>query len=196
MAGSVDVVRLVLGGVFLVAGAAKLLYGQRLVETLTLGGLVPLRLVRPVGWLLPPAELGVGLALVLNPAPPLAGILAAALLLAFSASAWSIVRSGGMLPCACFGGGKATLDRGTIVRNAVLLGYAVWVATSSRSSLGAPRDALRPYSGRALPLAIDGLALLLIPFVAGKAASLWSRARELADEQVVQQLRAHPRGAA
>jgi uncharacterized membrane protein YphA (DoxX/SURF4 family) len=186
----------VLGGVFLVAGAAKLVYGRRLVETLTLGGFVPLRLVRPVGRLLPPAELGVGLLLVLNPAPPLAGILAAALLVAFSASAWSIVRSGGVLPCACFGGGKASLDRGTIVRNAVLLGYALWAASSSRASLGATLDALRPYSGRALPLAIDGLALLLIPFLAGKAASLWSRARELADEQVVQRLRGLPRGAA
>jgi hypothetical protein len=196
VADSVDVVRLVLGGVFLVAGAAKLLYARRLVETLTLGGFVPFSLVRPVGRLLPPAELGVGLLLVLNPAPPLAGILAAALLLAFSASAWSVVRSGGVLPCACFGGGKASLDRGTIVRNAVLLGYAVWVATSSRSSLGATLDALRPHSGRALPLAIDGLALLLIPFVAGKAASLWSRAQELADEQVVQQVRGLSRGAA
>ena len=196
MAGSVDVVRLVLGSVFLVAGAAKLVYGRRLVETLTLGGFVPLRLVRPASRLLPPVELGVGLVLVLNPAPPLAGILAVALLLVFSASAWSVVRSGGVLPCACFGGGKATLDRGTIVRNAVLAGYAVWVAAASRSSLGGTLDALRPRSGRALPLAIDGLALLLIPFVAGRATSLWSRARELADEEIVERVRALPRGAA
>jgi uncharacterized membrane protein YphA (DoxX/SURF4 family) len=196
VSGSVDVTRLVLGGIFLVAGAAKLVYGRRLVETLTLGGFVPLRLVRAARWLLPPAEFGVGIVLVLNPVPPLAGVLAAALLLAFSASAWSVVRSGGVLPCACFGGGKSSLDRGTIVRNAILVGYAVWAATSSRASLDATLDALRPHSGRALPLAIDGLALLLIPFVAGKAASLWSRAHELADEQIVERVRALPRGAA
>jgi uncharacterized membrane protein YphA (DoxX/SURF4 family) len=120
--GSADVARLVLVVVFAAAGAAKLVYGSRFVEALTLGGLVPPRLVSPVRWLVPPAEIVAAALLLLNPLPPLAGLVAGALLVIFSASAWSVVRVGGTLPCACFGGvgGGATLDRGTIARNALL----------------------------------------------------------------------------
>lgn len=115
--------RIVLAVAFLVAAAAKLsnrsrvtaqmedMFGARLAPIATIG--VPL------------IEIGLAVGLLVAPARALPAVLAAAVLLVFTAVlVWAQARR---VPCPCFGGGASDRPVGppAIVRNGVLLGLAV-----------------------------------------------------------------------
>ena len=102
------VARLVLGGVWLVAGAAKIGDPEASVRAVRAYQLVPDSLERAVGYSLPLLEICLGVLLVIGLAQRLVAIATAVLLAVFIvgiASAWA---RGLQIECGCFGGGGAS----------------------------------------------------------------------------------------
>jgi hypothetical protein len=112
---------LVVGGVFVVAGASKLAAGP--VWTASA------RDLRAPDWsvpLVPWVELVVGSALAVQLAPPYPAVAAIVLLVGFSGLIVARLRAGERPPCACFGQWSATpIGAHHLVRNGVLAGLAV-----------------------------------------------------------------------
>jgi uncharacterized membrane protein len=99
--------------------------------------LLPESAVLPVSYLLPLAELAVGLGLVYAPTRPSAAIGALLLLAMFTvAIAINLARGRREIDCGCFSAVlKQRLSGGLIVRNVVLMGVAAWLAWSGPRSL-------------------------------------------------------------
>lgn len=115
---------LALALVFVLAAAAK----ARSPRT-TASELAELRLRFPdaLARVLPAVELGVAATLVL--APSWGGVIAFALLAAFTAVLVGVVRSGRTVSCRCFGGlSTKPISRWTLGRNGVLLAMAAAAA--------------------------------------------------------------------
>lgn len=118
--------RLVVGGVWIVAGALKLPDPAQSVTAVRAYDLLPEALVKPVGYLLPGLEIVIGLCLVLGLLTRWAAVASAILFVLFIvgiASAWA---RGISIDCGCFGGGGFDPDAqskypGEIARDAVLL---------------------------------------------------------------------------
>ena len=150
MATAVLALRLVLAGVFLVAGIGKLrdLPGSR--RAVADFG-VPERAARVVGLLLPLAEIAIAISLVPAPSARWGALAAAILLAAFIAGIARALSRGEQPDCHCFGQiHSAPAGRSTLARNAVLLAFAVvivvygsgpalddWVSARSAAELAA-----------------------------------------------------------
>ena len=124
------VLRLLLAGVFAVAGVAKLLDAEGSRRALRDFG-VSQRLSRPLGLLLPLAELAIAAALVVPDSARWAAIAAAALLAVFVVAIANALRQGRAPDCHCFGQVHSEpAGRGTLARNAILIGVAGAVAAA------------------------------------------------------------------
>jgi uncharacterized membrane protein YphA (DoxX/SURF4 family) len=129
--------RLVVGGVWLVAGLLKLPDPAGNVRAVRAYQLLPESLVPLVGYALPVAEILVGVCLLLGLVTRVMAVLSALLLVAFVigiASAWA---RGLQIECGCFGGGGGPAENATaaypwdIARDLgllVLCGRLVWRA--------------------------------------------------------------------
>src|SRR5258707_8970974 len=119
-------IAMLLGGVFLIAGAAKLIRIERFRTSLE--GYRTARPRRLVAWLVPMAEVAVGAALVAG--LPAAGWAALALLAAFSL-ALGVEMAAGATPssCGCLVPGAELSPRLSLIRNLALAAAAVAVAT-------------------------------------------------------------------
>jgi uncharacterized membrane protein YphA (DoxX/SURF4 family) len=133
------VARLVVGGVFLVAGGLKVGDLDGSVRAVHAYQLTPYPVSEVLGAVLPFLEVGLGLLLVAGLATRVAGAVAAALLAAFTAGIASAWARGLSIDCGCFGGG-GELAAGQspqygveLARDAALLGAAallvVWPVT-------------------------------------------------------------------
>jgi hypothetical protein len=118
---------LLLGAVFLLSGALKLLSWARFRDTLAAMEVSPPRLARALGWVLPPLEAGLGAAVVARWRLELTGPALLVLLAGFTL-ALSVyrLRGGKELVCGCFADfeGKTAVAP-LIVRNVLLLVIAV-----------------------------------------------------------------------
>ena len=116
---------MVLALVLVVAAGAKLRRPSQTADELaTLG----LRQAGVLAWLVPAVELATAAALVV--APAWGGVLAFALLAAFTAVLVPVVRSGRLVTCSCFGGiSSRPVSPWTLVRNGGLLALAAVAAT-------------------------------------------------------------------
>jgi uncharacterized membrane protein YphA (DoxX/SURF4 family) len=137
--------RLLVGGVFLVAGALKLPDPAAAVRAVRAYRLLPESLVAPVAFGLPMVEIAVGLALLAGVFVRTAAIAAAALLAVFVAAVGSAWARGLQIDCGCFGGGGQVAAGQTaypaeILRDVGLLVVALAVARWpwSRLALGGP----------------------------------------------------------
>lgn len=136
--------RLVLGGVLVVAGALKLPDPDASVRAVRAYRLLPESVVPAVGFGLPVLEVALGLLLLVGLATRVAAALSAVLMLAFVvgiASAWA---RGLTIDCGCFGGGgevgaDQTRYPQELARDAALTAAAVFLAVrpTSRFSLDA-----------------------------------------------------------
>ncbi len=132
------VVRVVLGGVLLVAGGLKVIDPQSSVQAVQAYELLPEELARIVGWGLPFVEIAVGLLLILGLFTRAAAITAGILMVAFIAAvAWAAAR-GLSIDCGCFGGGGQVAPGQTaygaeILRDVGLLLAAGWLAWQPHS---------------------------------------------------------------
>lgn len=102
--------RLVVGGVWIWAGALKLLDPAASIESVRAYEILPAGLVDPVGYLLPALEVVVGVTLVVGLLTRGAALLSALLLLAFIIGISSAWVRGLEIDCGCFGDGGANPD--------------------------------------------------------------------------------------
>ena len=129
---------LLAGTVFLLSGALKLVYWTRFRDTLSAMGLLPSRLARGVGWVLPPLEVGLGAAVVAQWQLALTGPALLGLLVGFTlALAIYRLRGGKELVCGCF----ADFEHKTetvplILRNGLLLVLAAPLLIGPRDAAG------------------------------------------------------------
>lgn len=98
-------VRIALGGIFIVAGALKAINPQESVQAVHAYQLLPASLEKLVGWGLPFFEIALGLLLVAGLLTRLTGIVAVTLMVIFIAGVVSAWARGLSIDCGCFGGG-------------------------------------------------------------------------------------------
>src|SRR4051794_2176450 len=135
--------RLLLGGVFVVAGVLKVPDPAAAVRAVRAYQLLPESLVGPAAFGLPVLEIAIGLALLLGVFVRTAAIASAVLLLVFIGAVGSAWARGLQIDCGCFGNGGQVAAGQTaypleIVRDAALLLIAVLLARwpASRLALG------------------------------------------------------------
>ncbi len=114
------VVRLVVGGMFLVALVAKLRDLPSFRSAVRGFRVVPRHLERPVAVAVLGAEAAVVLLLLVRATAVLGLALAAVLLVAFATGMARVVARGDRVPCGCFGRSAAPIGRAHVVRNALL----------------------------------------------------------------------------
>jgi uncharacterized membrane protein YphA (DoxX/SURF4 family) len=132
--------RLVLGGVFLLAGVLKAVDPQSSVAAVRAYQLLPAWTATIVGWGLPFAEIALGLLLLTGIGTRAVAAGAAMLLLIFIAGVVSAAARGLSIDCGCFGGGGAVARGQTaygmeLIRDAGLLLLALWLVWQPRSRL-------------------------------------------------------------
>ena len=137
--------RILLGGVFLVAGVLKVPDPAAAVRAVRAYQLLPERMVAPVAFGLPVVEIAVGLALLAGVFVRTAAVAAAVLLVVFLVGVGSAWARGLQIDCGCFGnGGQVAAGETTypleILRDVGLLVVALVLARwpRSRLALGAP----------------------------------------------------------
>lgn len=136
--------RLVLGGVFLVAGWLKVVDPQSSVAAVRAYRLLPDPVATIVGWGLPFAEIALGILLLAGIATRVAAAVAAVLLVVFMAAVVSAAVRGLSIDCGCFGGGGEVAPGQTaygieIVRDLGLLLLAIWLTWHPSSRLALDR---------------------------------------------------------
>ena len=137
--------RLVLGGVFVVAGALKAVDPQSSVAAVSAYELLPASLATIVGWGLPLAEIALGLLLLAGIATRAVAAMAGMLLVIFIAGVVSAAARGLSIDCGCFGGG-GQVDPGDtaygteLVRDVGLLLLAAWLVWKPQSRFALDRS--------------------------------------------------------
>jgi uncharacterized membrane protein YphA (DoxX/SURF4 family) len=138
--------RLVLGGIFLVAGALKVPDPAAAVRAVRAYRLLPEPVVAPVAFGLPVLEIAVGVALLLGVFLRSAAIAAAVLLVVFLVGVGSAWARGLQIDCGCFGNGGQVAAGDTaypseVLRDIALLALALALAwrPASRLALGGRR---------------------------------------------------------
>ncbi len=123
--------RVVLGGVFLVAGVSKALDMQSFAGEISAYQIVPAALAQPMSIALPLLEILLGVYLLVGLMQRWAAVAAGALLVIFiGVMAWALAK-GLTLDCGCFGNTlglsafRDTVSLGTIARDALLLLLAI-----------------------------------------------------------------------
>ena len=136
------VLRLVVGGVWIAAGAVKVTDPAQSVQAVRAYQLLPSSLATPVGQLLPVIELVVGVMLVVGLLTRGAAVISAILFVAFIIGIASVWSRGINIDCGCFGGGGADPDAASqypweIARDVALLAASLFLAwlPSTRWSL-------------------------------------------------------------
>jgi uncharacterized membrane protein YphA (DoxX/SURF4 family) len=136
--------RLVVGAVWLYAGAAKLFDPAQSVAAVRAYQLLPGSLVQPVGQLLPVIEVVVGAMLVVGLLTRGAAVISAVLFALFIIGIASVWARGITIDCGCFGGGGYDPDAASqypweIARDTALLLLSLFLAwlPSTRLSLDA-----------------------------------------------------------
>jgi peroxiredoxin len=129
-------VRLGLAAVFAVAALGKFADREGSREALERFG-VPLGLVGPMSLGLPVTEMAVAAGLVVVASAAWSALAAAALLVAFCVAIVWLLARGEAPDCHCFGTlSSAPVGRGTLARNLVLVGLAVFVAVAGWNDAG------------------------------------------------------------
>ncbi len=143
------IARLVLGGVFLVAGALKVSTPEAMAKATQAYQLLPHDLAAYVGYALPTIEILLGLLLLLGLFTRTAAVLTSLLVVAFVigiAQAWA---RGLTIDCGCFGGGGTVGAEETsylrrILEDLGLLLCGAWLSWRPTSTLCLDRALFRP----------------------------------------------------
>lgn len=133
--------RLVIGALFVYAGAEKMINAREFTEIVFNYQLVPSRLVNAVALFLPALELVCGLALCAGAFTRGAAVVVSALMAVFLAAIGLAVFRGLDISCGCFGGAGDAVNRATLVRDAAILAVslvALWGAFADKRRSGDP----------------------------------------------------------
>jgi uncharacterized membrane protein YphA (DoxX/SURF4 family) len=139
--------RIVLGGVFLVAGGLKVIDPQSAVAAVRAYRLLPTSLATLVGWGLPFVEIALGVLLLAGIATRIVAAASAVLMLIFIAAVVSAAARGLSIDCGCFGGGGEVAPGQSaygieIVRDIGLLLLALWLVLQPHSRFALDRFTL------------------------------------------------------
>lgn len=143
--------RLITGGVWIVAGALKVLTPAASIDAVRAYQLLPPSIAEIVGLTLPAVEIVVGLALILGVLTRAAGLLSALLFVAFIIGISSVWARGIEIDCGCFGGGGAKTGAAgaypwEIARDAALLAASLLVVALRRTPLSLDSYLFRPFA--------------------------------------------------
>jgi uncharacterized membrane protein YphA (DoxX/SURF4 family) len=132
--------RLVVGGVWLVAGALKVAKPSESIHAVEAYQLVSSSAAQWIGVAMPAIELVVGLALVLGVLVRGAAVVSALLLVAYIAAIASVWARGLTIDCGCFGGGGTDPNAASaypweIARDAGLLLFSAFLVWRRRTAL-------------------------------------------------------------
>lgn len=157
------VLRVMLGGVLLLAGVTKLADREAFPLAVAEYDVLPPGLVRPFAALLPFVELALGVLLLVGLATAAAGALAVPLFLAFAFAIGVNLLRGRSFDCHCFGAVQSDpIGFGSLLRSLGLAAVALVVAVGA-SAFGALDAAV--FGASDLPAAGDIFPALLIAFV-------------------------------
>jgi uncharacterized membrane protein YphA (DoxX/SURF4 family) len=154
--GALDAVgtllRLVLAGVFAVAGAQKLPDPAESVRAVRAYRLLPEGAVHVVAYGLPVLEIGLAVLLVAGLATRVAAGLTGVLLVVFLIGVGSAAARGLTIDCGCFGGGGVVAKADThytaeLVRDALLLLAALWLVRRPRTARSVDGHLAGPSAG-------------------------------------------------
>ena len=161
-----------LGVLFVYSGLVKTLDGQSLAYAVVTNYGMPTALMF-LSAMIPPIEVGLGLALMLNVRTVSVARWVCACLVLFSAAIVYGLLRGDMDSCGCFGGAMDVEPGMALVRNGVLFGLALWLSRVRR-----PADSfVRPGRARCIVAAVVLSALLtgyssLRPFVSSSTVKV------------------------
>ena len=141
--------RLVLGGVFLVAGFLKVTTPEAMAKATQAYQVLPHDLAAYVGYALPTVEIILGLLLVLGLFTRVAAVLTSLLLVVFVAGIAQAWARGLTIDCGCFGGGGTVSAEDTnylqrILEDLGLLACGLWLSWRPDASLSLDRAMFRP----------------------------------------------------
>ena len=133
------VLRLVLGGVVLVAGGLKVGHLETSARAVRAYQLLPYDLAGYVGYALPILEVAVGLLLVVGLFTRVSAVIAGLLMVAFIIGISSAWARGLSIDCGCFGSGGTIAASQTqypweVARDVGLLACAVWLTVRPRTA--------------------------------------------------------------
>lgn len=122
------IIRLSLGFIFLGSALTKLRHPAAFVQAVLGYRILPSTAARAFGWLLPLAELGTAVLLLIGSLQLVAAVLTLLLLLSFAiALSINIVR-GRAVPCHCFGAASTSrIGWHSLVRDVLLFPFAAWL---------------------------------------------------------------------
>jgi uncharacterized membrane protein YphA (DoxX/SURF4 family) len=137
---AVLLLRLVLGGIFIVAGASKIGHAAEFAQQIAAFRLLPQLTIAPIAIILPFLEVLLGGYLVIGLFTRIAGWVAAVLLLVFDGAIASAVLRGLSLSCGCFGpNDKSVTTWGEVARDAIFVVLAIIVALRAPGMLALDR---------------------------------------------------------
>jgi hypothetical protein len=183
------VTRLLVGLVFLVAGATKLRDPLGFRAAVANYRILPEALVTPVARGLPVVEVAVGVMLLVGVLIVPVAVLAALVLVAFAGAIWVNVRRERTIGCGCGFAGRQQVSRRLVVRNGLLataaLAAAVWPSAALALWPGpgvpattlATTDALAVVAGTAAGVALMVLVVEVQRFLRLRGSSLLRAAR-------------------
>jgi hypothetical protein len=147
--------RLILGGVWLAAGAAKIRQHTSLTELVQALGPVPAPVARALSAVAPWVELALGAALLSGWGAAAAAGVSLVLLLSFAVGFGRLLRRGVRLSCNCFGKSDDPISYFDLVRNLWLAGLA--------SACLVPGQNLRPFEpfGTLAAAAVLGICMIV-----------------------------------
>ncbi len=152
---------------FLMSSIRKLRHPRAFVLDVLDYRILPPRLARVYGRLLPPTEFVCGVALVVGIWPPGTGALAGALLISFLVAVATNLARGRTMDCHCFGSRSEPLGWTTVARLCVLLGCAI-IAAGWRG-----RALLSPLPADPLPALLVAVGLVICLYLLGTAPVAW-----------------------
>lgn len=127
--------RMILGGIFIVAGFAKLLDGEDFLTTVQRLGFVPVGLILPSITLIVQSEIWLGLALVVGFRTRMVAALLSGLISVFVFVIVFALLRGTVVECGCFGPlDSEQIGIGVIIRDTLLMGGCLWISLQREES--------------------------------------------------------------
>lgn len=156
--------RLVLGGLLLLAGVTKLAERSAAQQAVSEYDILPERFVRPFAATLPWAEISLGVLLLLGLGTTVASALAVPLFLSFAIAIGVNLRRGRDFDCHCFGSMQSERIGWPSLLRSLALATAALVVAIGASRFGA-LDAAFLGSGADLPPAVEVIPVVLVAAV-------------------------------